>query len=123
MRTTIISAGLLVAAVINLLPLVGVLSRERLRELYDLEVDSPGLEVLLRHRAVLFGIVGGLLVAAAFVPPLQVAAITAGFVSMLSFIALTRTIAGAAGIYRRIVIADLMGSAALVMSSAALIAG
>lgn len=75
----------LVAAAINLAPVVGVLSAERLAALYGLPFTDPTLEILMRHRAVLFGIVGALLVLAAFRPEHQSVAAVAGFVSMLSW--------------------------------------
>lgn len=87
MRYFIIFAYLLAAA-IKLAPLVGVLSNEVLLQLYAVPVDSAELSLLLRHRAVLFGIVGGLLLAAAFMPRLRTQAGIAGIVSMLSFILL-----------------------------------
>ena len=59
------TALILLVAVINLLPVSGVVSSGRLRALYGVPVDEPNLLILLRHRAVLFAIVGGLLVASA----------------------------------------------------------
>ena len=59
---------LLVAGVIHLLPLPGALGAGALARLYGLEpaaLADPNLALLLRHRAVLFGVVGALLVAAA----------------------------------------------------------
>ena len=53
-----ISATLLVAAVIHLLPLVGVVGPTRLSELYGITVSEPNIEILMRHRAVLFGLLG-----------------------------------------------------------------
>ena len=47
-----INAPLVVAAVIHLLPLVGVLGPARLSSLYGIAVAEPNLELLLRHRAV-----------------------------------------------------------------------
>lgn len=73
---------------INFLPLVGVLSASRLQSLYGLSSLSPELTLLLRHRAVLFGLLGGLILCAAFVPQLRVAALILAPLSMGSFIAL-----------------------------------
>lgn len=50
------------SAVIHLAPTIGVLSVGRLETLYGVPVPGPDLALLLRHRAVLFGILGGLLV-------------------------------------------------------------
>lgn len=53
-----------ITAIIHLLPLVGVTGGSRLQSMYGLApIVDPGVELLLRHRAVLFGVFGvGLLV-------------------------------------------------------------
>ncbi len=81
-----VSAMLVVAGVIHLLPLGGVLGAERLASLYGVAIDDTNLLILMRHRAVLFGLLGALLVIAAFRPSLQPVAIAAGFVSAASFL-------------------------------------
>ncbi len=112
-----IAALLILAGAINLAPLVGVLGAERLRSLYGIEAASPELAILLRHRALLFGVVGGLLVAAAFRSELRVAAIAAGGASMLGFIAIARLEGGARGPLARVVAADWLGTAALFLAA------
>ncbi|MER0044432.1 hypothetical protein [Pseudomonas sp. MGal98] len=79
---------LLIVGVIHLLPLVGVLGGERLNALYGLSFNEPNLHILMRHRAVLFGLLGGLLVAAAFLPSLRAIALVGGLISVLSFLLL-----------------------------------
>lgn len=64
----VLSVCLLVVGVIHLLPLAGVVGASRLSALYGIAVAEPNLELLLRHRAVLFGVLGGLCIAAAFQP-------------------------------------------------------
>jgi hypothetical protein len=113
----LVVALLLVAAVVNLAPVVGVLSNERLRALYGVPVDDPNLAVLLRHRAVLFGIVGGLLVASAIWPGLRGVAAAAGLVSMLSFVALVFLVAGAGPELVRIARIDVAASVALLAAA------
>ena len=61
--TTLLFLG---AAVINLGPVLGVLSAGQLEAAYGVKLDDPNLVILMRHRALLFGVVGGLLVVAAF---------------------------------------------------------
>ncbi|MEM7349272.1 MAG: phosphopantetheine adenylyltransferase [Acidobacteriota bacterium] len=81
-------AALILVAIIHLLPLAGVLGSDRLEALYGITVDEPNLLLLMRHRAVLFGILGLLLVAAAFVRELRSSAFAAGFASVVSFLVL-----------------------------------
>lgn len=75
----LISATLLIVAVIHLLPLVGVLGAPRLTALYGISFDDANLAILMRHRAVLFGLLGAFLAFAAFRPTLQPLAFLAGF--------------------------------------------
>lgn len=82
----VVSAMLVVAGVIHLLPLSGVLGSERLASLYGLRFDEPNLAILMRHRAVLFGLIGGFLLLSAFQPALQSIAIVGGIISVVSFL-------------------------------------
>jgi len=107
---------LALAALINLAPVSGVLGAERLRALYGVDATDPQLAILLRHRALLFGIVGGLLLAAMLRLELRTAASVAGLVSMLGFIAIAWLEGGASGPLAKIALADWVGSAALVAS-------
>jgi hypothetical protein len=55
---TVTTALILGAGVVNLLPAIGAFSAERLQSLYGVVIDDPNLGILMRHRAVLFAIVG-----------------------------------------------------------------
>jgi len=110
----IVTLLLLLAAVVNLLPVVGVLSTSRLEGLYGVVVQDPNLAILLRHRAVLFAIVAGLLAVAAFHPPLRALAIAAGLLSMLSFVAIAGLVGEYNPLLRRVVLVDVVASLALV---------
>jgi hypothetical protein len=110
----LITILILFAAVVNLVPVTGVLSAERLRALYGMAFDGGTLLILMRHRAVLFGIVGTLLLVSAFHRPLRAAAVVAGLVSMLSFVVIAKLQAGANPELERLVTVDLVASAGLV---------
>jgi len=114
----IIKISLAIAGIINLLPLMGVLSAGKLEKLYGIKISDPNLEILMRHRAVLFGIVGALLIVSIFKSEWQVPAIAAGLISMVSFILLTLSVQGYKGAFRHIVIADVIGIAALLVATA-----
>ena len=49
----VVSAALLLAALIHLVPLAGVLGADTLATLYGLDFSEPNLSILMRHRAVL----------------------------------------------------------------------
>ena len=103
----------LVAAAINLAPLLGAFAPERMTALYGVNLDDPNLQVLMRHRAVLFGIVGGLLLVAAFHPPLRTIGYAVGFASMLSFLLIAWLVGGYSAEIQRVILLDVVGIAAL----------
>lgn len=47
-----------IVSLIHLLPLIGVTGRTALEKAYGIPVDTPDLQLLLQHRAVLFGLLG-----------------------------------------------------------------
>jgi len=67
----LVSLSLLLVALIHLMPLLGVLGPTRLALLYGLDFNDPNLAILMRHRAVLFGLLGTYFACAAFRRPLQ----------------------------------------------------
>jgi hypothetical protein len=54
----LISAMLLVVAAIHLIPVLGVLGAQKLSGLYGIALSDANLLILMRHRAVLFGLLG-----------------------------------------------------------------
>jgi len=116
----LISAMLVVVAIIHLLPLPGVLGPERLTALYGLSFDEPNLAILMRHRAVLFGLLGIFFLIAAFRPELQPIAFAGGFVSVLSFLYLAWSAGGHNAQVGRVAAADVLALLCLVVGAAAL---
>lgn len=108
-----IQIALGVVALIHVLPVVGALGPARLEGLYGLPIDGPDLEILLRHRAVLFGGLGVLLAWAIFDPALRSVALVCGALSVLSFLGLAWRIGGYHAALRRVVIADVIALIAL----------
>lgn len=107
------------AGFINFLPVVGVISADQIEKLYGVTLSSPDLALLMRHRAILLAIVGGMLLAAALHREWRTIAAIAGFASMLSFLALA---AGEPAInveLRRIGSVDIVGT--LVLAAGALL--
>ncbi|WP_262694562.1 hypothetical protein [Kordiimonas aquimaris] len=82
----IVTLLFVIVGFINFAPLMGVLGQARLETLYGVEINSPDMLLLLRHRAVLFGIVGGYIILSAFKPTLRKTATIFGFLSMISFV-------------------------------------
>ncbi|CAN7540365.1 hypothetical protein LJR090_004559 [Bosea sp. LjRoot90] len=110
----LVSVGLAIAGIVNLLPTIGVAGAGWLRSLYGFEIANPDLEILLRHRALLFGIVGVLLLAATLRPGLRDVAVLVAGASMASFIVIALLVGGYGPAIRKVVIADIIGLLALV---------
>jgi hypothetical protein len=104
----VVPALLIVIGLIHLLPLPGVLGGERLAVLYGLTFDEPNLALLMRHRAVLFGLIGAFLLFAAFKPSLHTPALVAAAVSVLSFLWLAWQAGGINAQVQRVVMADIV---------------
>jgi len=111
------SALVLLAGVVNLLPVSGAISAARLEALYGVAFREPNLVVLMRHRALLFGIVGVLLVVSAFRPALRTAGLAAGLFSMLSFVAIAWLAGEVNAELRRVAVVDVVASAALIFAA------
>ncbi|MGB3722696.1 MAG: hypothetical protein WA979_07750 [Pacificimonas sp.] len=117
MKTVAIVMFCLVGLV-NLLPVMGTISGDRIQTLYSVTLTGPDLSLLMRHRALLFGIVGGLLLAGAFRPELRLAAAIAGFVSMGGFILIALTEQGVNDALRQGIVIDAV---AIVLLAAGLV--
>jgi hypothetical protein len=117
----LVSALLAVAGLIHLLPVSGAAGASQLNALYGLALDDPGLILLLRHRAVLFGLLGVFLLAAAWRSAWQPAAVVAGLVSVVSFLWLYGAADGYNDALRRVAVADLIALACLLAAGAALL--
>jgi hypothetical protein len=119
----LISAMLIVVGVIHLLPLSGVLGGGRLQGLYGIPIDEPNLAILMRHRAVLFGLLGVFMLIAAFRPLYQLVALITGFASVLSFLYLAWSVGGYNAAIARVVAADVVALGCLVVAIIAYMRG
>ena len=119
----LVSASLIAVGVIHLIPLAGVLSVERLNVLYGTSISDPDLSILMRHRAVLFGLLGLFCVYAALKPPLQLIALAAAAVSVCSFLYLAYTTGGYNEELRRVFVADIVAAILLVIGFVSFVIG
>jgi hypothetical protein len=113
------ASALVITGVIHLLPLSGVLGADQLSRLYGLTVTDPSLTILMRHRAVLFGLLGAFLILAALKSELRTLAFVAGLISVATFIWLAWVTPGHNAAIRNVVIADWVALVALVAGAAA----
>ena len=110
----VLPGALVVAALVNLAPIVGVISTKTLVALYGVNLESPDLVILMRHRAILFGLVGSFILLSVFRPALRPLAITAALASMLSFIALALLVGDYSQKIANLIAGDLVASVILI---------
>jgi len=115
----LISASLAVVAIIHLLPLMGVIGATQLSALYGISVGDANIEILMRHRAVLFGLLGAFLMYAAFRPAVRGPAFAAGFVSVSSFLLIAWSVGGYNAQVGRVFTADVVALVCLMIGAAA----
>ncbi len=102
----IVSSILFIVSVIHLLPVVGVLGSDSLSKLYGVSIQDSNTEILLRHRAVLFAIIGIFLFLSVFRNDYQPLAIAIGLISVVSFLMLTWSVDGLNSKISRVVMID-----------------
>ncbi len=118
MTQRIIIVLFVLVGIVNFLPIIGLLGASRLQSLYDVQLTDPNLILLMRHRAILFGIIGGYIIWSAFNPELRLSATVIGLVSMVSFIILILGEPSHNPQLRQIFIIDIVATIILVIAFA-----
>ena len=108
-----ITGLLLVVALIHLVPITGLFGADRLAALYGIEITDGSLEILMRHRAVLFGILGTFFAYAAFKPALQPIAFAGAGASLAFLFFLAFSVDEYNPAIRKIVIGDVVATVCL----------
>ena len=114
---TLYKLCLLAVAIINLLPVLGLFSAERLAQGYGITIADNDLHILLRHRALMFGIIGGFMIYALFVPVAQAAAMVLAGISMVGFLVLALALGPYNDALRTVVVVDIAGIVALAIAA------
>jgi hypothetical protein len=113
----LITILLLVVGVIHVLPVAGAVGGPRLAALYGISFDEPNLAILMRHRAVLFGMLGVFIVYSAFHPEQQPLALIAGLVSVGSFLWVAWCVGDYNPAIARVVLVDVVALACLIAAA------
>lgn len=116
MLSKIITALLLIVGIINIFPLMGIISAEQLTVLYGLDFHENNLLILMQHRALLFGLLGAFIVYAAFRPFFQPLAFICGMISMSGFIILSWRIGHHNNLITKVVIIDIIAILLLIVA-------
>lgn len=109
----VVPVALLITALIHALPLLGLTGGARLANLYGIADMDASLEILLRHRAVLFGLLAAFLVYAAFNRELHGIALAGASISVVSFLALAFGTGGYNQAVATVVKVDVIAAVAL----------
>lgn len=110
-RITLFLAGL-----INLLPSLLAFLPARISKSYGIDIPNANYELLLRHRAILFGIIGGLMIFSAITKKSYEISTIAGLVSMTSFIILYFLIGkGINSELKKVMIVDVIATVVLLI--------
>ena len=114
----LITLCMVVVGLINFAPVLLMLSSSKMEQAYSINIGSNDLEILMRHRALLFGILGGFILYAAFFPAYQVAAMLMAGVSMVGFVLLAVLVGGYNDAILKVFIVDLVGIGILLTAGA-----
>jgi len=104
-----ITLCLIIVGLINFVPVAGVLSAQKLEGAYNVALSSSDLIILMRHRALLFGVLGGFILFSAFVPSYQSAAMIMAGISMVGFAVLVNSVDGFNASINKVLIVDYAG--------------
>jgi hypothetical protein len=108
---------LFVVSLINFLPVFGVLSAEKLTSAYAVNLVGNDIMILMRHRALLFGIVGGFIFFSLFKPLYQEAAMTMAAISMVGFLYFIWAADGHNDALSKIALIDVIGIICLFLAA------
>ncbi|MEO0368088.1 MAG: phosphopantetheine adenylyltransferase [Pseudomonadota bacterium] len=105
---------LFLVGLINFMPVIGVLSLDKINQAYGLNIVDDNLQILLRHRALLFGLIGGFVIYSVFQPQYQIAAIVLAAISMVGFLYFSWSVGGSSQALIKIAQIDLIGIVLLI---------
>ena len=115
--TRVITVCLILVGLINFIPVIGVLSAGKLESAYSISLASNDLIILMRHRALLFGVLGSFILYSAFVPSYQKAAMLMGGISMVGFVALVYLVGGYNESIFKVLMVDIVGIVLLLIAA------
>ena len=113
---TVFTLCLVIVGLINLAPVLGILSASKMAKAYGIGIASRDLEILMRHRALLFGLLGGFILCSVFFPVYQTAAMVMAGVSMIGFAVLVIVVGGYNPTISRVLKVDLVGIGFLLLA-------
>jgi hypothetical protein len=114
----VVTACLVLVGLINLAPFIGVISTQKLESAYSVTLAGNDLAILMRHRALLFGILGSFIIYSAYAPLYQSAAMIMAGVSMIGFTFLVIDVGGYNQAVSKVLFFDILGIILLLLAVA-----
>lgn len=108
---------LFIVGVINFLPVMGVLSASKLSQAYSIDLASNDLVILMRHRALLFGVVGGFILYSVFDPSYQAAAMVMAAITMVGYLYFVWAVGGYNDSIYKVALVDTAGIVCLFLAA------
>ncbi len=103
-----IVAGLLVlVGLLNLTPAIVLFAPQQSISLYAIDISEPNLGIVMRHRAVLLGLLGAAMIYAAFKKEFVVPVVFAALIGKAAFLFLVYSSAGANAELGRVALFDI----------------
>ena len=112
-----ISILLITVGLINFLPVIGIISAGKLSAAYAVELIGNDIVILMRHRALLFGLIGGFMLYSVWKPSYQSVAMVMAAISMLGFLFFVAAADHYNASITKIAIIDLIGLAGLAIAA------
>jgi hypothetical protein len=108
---------LLISGLVHILPFSFLFFTEQLQKSYGVDISDVNLQLLLRHRAIFFGLIGVGLILSAIKKSYYGWASAIGLISMVSFVLLFYQIGGINQQLRTVMLIDVFISAALFLTA------
>jgi len=105
----VFTMSLVIVGLINFAPIIGILGSKELESTYGLSLLSDDLLILLQHRALLFGLLGGFILYSAYNPLYQTAAIVMAAISMVGFALIFHTLESGSPALTKVLYFDYVG--------------
>jgi hypothetical protein len=108
---------LLISGLVHILPFSFMFLTEQLQKSYGVDISDANLQLLLRHRAIFFGLIGVGMILSAIKKSFYGWASAIGLISMVSFVLLFYQIGGINQQLRSVMLIDVFISAALFLTA------
>ncbi len=112
----IVTGLVLLVGVLNLTPAIVFFAPERSLSLYAIDLSEPNLSIVMRHRAVLLGLLGAALIYGAFRKEFLLPVIVAALIGKAAFLFLVYSSTGANAEIGRVALFDI-GAIAILLTA------